>query len=193
MSNMDLFVTSTLYMLLESEPSLFSADQMGGYAVTALFTLTNLVVAYIAISLLFKKLLLPVINKRQEQINASVDEAAKAEEEAKKHEETSKQSIEEARVQASEILENARENAEKQADIIKEKANSDAADILNRAESDAKRMKRVALEEMKDEISDLAVVIAGKVIGEVVDEYKLKELSTKHTNEVLGNEVNEIG
>ena len=190
---MNLFITSTLCMLLESEPSLFSADQMGGYAVTALFTLTNLIVAYIAISMLFKKLLLPVINKRQEQINASVDEASKAEEEAKKHEETSKQDIDEARIQASEILENARENAEKQADIIKEKANSDAADILNRAESDAKRMKRVALEEMKDEISDLAVVIAGKVIGEVVDEYKLKELSNKYTNEVLGNEVNEIG
>ena len=54
-------------------------------------------------------------------------------------------------------------------------------------------MKRVALEEMKDEISDLAVVIAGKVIGDVVSEYKLKDISDKYTNEALSSEVNEIG
>ena len=54
-------------------------------------------------------------------------------------------------------------------------------------------MKRVALEEMKDQISDLAVVIAGKIIGDVVSESKLKELSDKYTEEVLQNEVNKIG
>lgn len=182
-----------IMVLFEEESSLFSADQMGGYAVTALFTLTNLAVAFFFIRWLFKKLLLPVINKRQEQINASIDEASKAEEEAKQHEEESKQAIEDARVQASEIIENSKDNAEKQAAIIKEKANEEAAEILARAESDAKRMKRVALEEMKDEISDLAVVIAGKVIGDVVSEYKLKELSNKYTDEALSSEVNEIG
>lgn len=190
---MDLLITQTIKVVLDAEPSLFSPDQMGGYAVTALFTLTNLAVAYIVISILFKKLLLPVINKRQEQINASIDDAAKAEEEAKKHEEESKQAIDDARIQAAEILENARENAETQAEIIKEKANSDAADILSRAEADAKRMKKVALEEMKDQISDIAVVIAGKVIGDVVSESKLKEISNKYTDEVLENEVNKIG
>ena len=185
---MNPFMLTPLMVLFEEESSLFSADQMGGYAVTALFTLTNLAVAFFVIRLLFKKLLIPVINKRQEQINAS-----KAEEEAKQHEEESKQAIEDARVQASEIIENSKENAEKQAAIIKEKANEEAAEILARAESDAKRMKRVALEEMKDEISDLAVVIAGKVIGDIVSEYKLKELSNKYTDEALSNEVNEIG
>ena len=190
---MNPYLLAPLMVFFEEESSLFSADQMGGYAVTALFTLTNLAVAFFLIKLLFKKLLLPVINKRQEQINASIDEASKAEEEAKQHEEESKQAIEDARVQASEIIESSRENAEKQAAIIKEKANEEAAEILARAESDAKRMKRVALEEMKDEISDLAVVIAGKVIGDVVSEYKLKDLSNKYTNEALSNEVNEIG
>lgn len=190
---MNPFMLTPLMVLFEEESSLFSADQMGGYAVTALFTLTNLAVAFFVIRLLFKKLLIPVINKRQEQINASIDGASKAEEEAKHHEEESKQAIEDARVQASEIIENSKENAEKQAAIIKEKANEEAAEILARAESDAKRMKRVALEEMKDEISDLAVVIAGKVIGDIVSEYKLKELSNKYTDEALSNEVNEIG
>ena len=190
---MNPIILTPILLVLEEEPSLFSADQMGGYAVTALFTLTNLAVAFFVIRLLFKKLLLPVINKRQEQINASIDEAAKAEEEAKKHEEESKQAIDDARIQASEIIENSRENAEKQADIIKEKANEEASNIISRAESDSQRMKRVALEEMKDQISDLAVVIAGKIIGDVVSESKLKELSDKYTEEVLQNEVNKIG
>ena len=33
----------------ESETGLFSADQVGGYAVTALFTVINLLVAYLVI------------------------------------------------------------------------------------------------------------------------------------------------
>ena len=190
---MNLYSIASVVALIEQDTSLFSADQMGGYAVTALFTLTNIAVAFFVLRLLFKKFLLNIINKRQDQISSSLEEASKAEEEAKAHEEQSKQAIEDARVQASEIIESSRENAEKQAAIIKEKANDEAAEILARAESDAKRMKRVALEEMKDEISDLAVVIAGKVLGDVVSESKLKELSDKYTNETLINEVNKIG
>ncbi len=190
---MSLYTMASVMALIEQDTSLFSADQMGGYAVTALFTLTNIAVAFFFFRWLFKKFLLNIINKRQEQINSSLEEATKAEEVAKSHEEESKQAIEDARVQASEIIENSRENAEKQAAIIKEKANDEAAEILARAESDAKRMKRVALEEMKDEISDLAVVIAGKVLGDVVAESKLKDLADKYTNETLCDEVNKIG
>jgi seryl-tRNA synthetase len=49
-----------------------------------------------------------------------------------------------------------------------------------------------ALEEMKDEISDLAVTISGKVLGEVVSEEKLKSMSDKYTDEVLREEVNKL-
>ena len=90
---MNPIILTPLLLVIESEPSLFSADQMGGYAVTALFTLTNLAVAFFFIRLLFKKLLLPVLNKRQEQINASIDEASKAEEEAKASETKSTEEV----------------------------------------------------------------------------------------------------
>ena len=45
---------------------------------------------------------------------------------------------------------------------------------------------------MKDEISDLAVTISGKVLGEVVSEEKLKSMSDKYTDEVLREEVNKL-
>ena len=182
-----------LMIALEEDSSLFSADQLGGYAVTALFTVINVFITYLIIKKLLFKPIIGIMKNRQDQINNSLEEAEKAAQEAKKHEEDSKKAIEDARIEASEIIENSRENAEKQAEIIKEKANDDASGILSRAESDSKRMKKVALEEMKDQISDLAVVISGKVIGDVVSESKLKELSDKYTDEVLENEVNKIG
>ena len=50
-------------------------------------------------------------------------------------------------------------------------------------------MKKVAIEEMKDEISDLSVEVAGKVIGDVVEHDKLKDLAVKHTDALVGGEV----
>ena len=45
------------------------------------------------------------------------------------------------------------------------------------------------MEQMKDEISDLAVEVAGRVIGDVVEHDKLTLLARKHTDELAGEEV----
>ncbi len=180
-------------LLLETESSLFSADQFGGYASTFVFALINVAVAYIVIRLFIFKPIMKAIRNREEQIRQSVESADKSAEEAKENAEQSRQSIEDAKIEASGIIETAKENAEKQSEIIIGKAHDDASEIIARAESDAKRIKRVALEEMKDEISDLAVKISTKVLGDVISEEKLKEMSVRYTDETLTEEVNKLG
>ena len=69
------------------------------------------------------------------------------------------------------------------------KANADASEILLRAEEDVARMKRVALEEMKDDLTDLAVQIARKVLGDAVDQSTLEASAAKYTDEVIEAEV----
>ena len=68
-------------------------------------------------------------------------------------------------------------------------ANEDAASIVDRAEEDVIRMKRVALEDMKDDITDIAVQIAQKVIGDAIPKAQLVESATVHTNEAIEAEV----
>ena len=82
-----------------------------------------------------------------------------------------------------------RKNAEKQADGIVKKAREDAAEILARAEEDAARMKRAAVDELKDDIADLAVQVAERVLGDAVPKNTLRASAKKYTDEITGSEV----
>ena len=184
-----------ILMLAEAvseESSLFSADQMGGYAVTILCTIINVLVAFLVIKFVIFKPILNVIKKREEQISAQIDDAQNAKAQAEENAEVSKQTINDARVEASRILEDARAEASEQAEIIKKKASDEASAIINRAENEVFRMKKVTLEQMKDEISDLAVEVAGRVIGDVVEHDKLKSLADKHAEQVVREEVEKL-
>ena len=171
------------------QTSLFSADQMGGYAATILVTIINVAVAFIVIKLFVFKPILKAIKNREELIAGELKDAEEAKKEAELNAETSKQIIDDARAEASRILEEAHEDAGKQAQIIKGKASEEAAEMIERAENEVLRMKKVTIEQMKDEISDLAVEVAGRVIGDVVEHDKLTLLSRKHTDELAGEEV----
>lgn len=176
-----------------AESSLFSPDQFAGYTVTGIVTIINVLVAYFIIKLFVYKPISKAIKNREELIKSQVEEAQKSNEEAKTYVATSKQSIDDARVEASRIIDEAKANADKQSEVIIAKANEDAANILARAEEEAKRMKKAALDEMKDEISDLAVAISSRVLGDVMAADKIKTLANNYTNEVLEEEVNKLG
>ena len=171
------------------QTSLFSADQMGGYAATILVTIINVAVAFIVIKLFVFKPILKAIKNREELIAGELKDAEEAKKEAELNAETSKQIIDDARAEASRILDEAHEDAGKQAQIIKGKASEEAAEMIERAENEVLRLKKVTIEQMKDEISDLAVEVAGRVIGDVVEHDKLTLLARKHTDELAGEEV----
>jgi len=180
-------------VMLEAESSLFSADQMGGYAATILITIINVAVAYFIIKKAVFKKIMKVIETREEQIKASLDDAEKSKQEAAENAAQSKAAIDEARKQANEILEEAKRDAASQSDLTRKKAETEANEMLSRASEDVVRMKKVALEEMKDEISDLSVAVAGRIIGDIVDHDKLKTLANRHTEEILEEEVDKLG
>ena len=176
-----------------TESSLFSPDQFAGYAVTAIVTIINVFIAYIIIKKLIFKPILKAIKNREEMIKSQVEDTQKSNDEAKEYAATSKQSIDDARVEAAKIIDEAKLSADKQSAVIIAKANEDASAILDRAEQESKRMKKAALDEMKDEISDLAVEIASRVLGDVMSADKIKTLANNYTNEVLEEEVNKLG
>jgi F-type H+-transporting ATPase subunit b len=186
------FETINLLLVAEetaAESSLFSPDQFAGYAVTALLTAVNVLVAYFVIKRFIFKPIVKMIHNREEALNGELDAVAKSKEEAEGVVAMSKQTIDEARKKASEILEEAQDNANKQSELIIKKANDDASDIILRAEEDVARMKRVALEEMKDDLTDLAVQIAKKVLGDAVSNSTLEASAAKYADEVIDAEV----
>lgn len=178
---------------VDSESGLFSADQFGGYAVTALFTIINLLAAFIVLKKFVFKPIMNIMHKRQEQIDSQIDDAAKSKAEAAANAEESRKAIDDARLEAAGIVDASKDNAEKQSEIIIATAKAEAAEIIKRAEEDSRRMKKAALEDMKDELSDLAVVIAGKIIGDALSADKLKTIADEKAEEVIKDEVNRLG
>ena len=182
-------VATLLLLEAEAETSLFSPDQFAGYAVTAVITIFNILLVFIIFRLFFYKKVLKLINGRKEALDAELEAAKKSKEEAQAIVDSSKETIDEAKRKASEIMEDAKASAEKQSQAVINQANEEAQHIIERAEDDAARMKRNAFETMKDDIADLSVQIAGHIIGDAVSKEELKKSAAKHTEEILDKEV----
>ena len=68
---------------------------------------------------------------------------------------------------------------------ILRKANAEAAAIMDKASADIAMEKKKALNDAKDEISDLAMAIAGKVVG--------RELSDADQSKLIDSFIDELG
>ena len=166
-----------------------SPDQFAGYAVTAVITIFNVLLVFIVIRFFAYKKILKLIHDRQDALDAELESARKSREEAQAVVDSSKQTIDEAKRKASEIMEEAKTNADRQSKAVISQANEEAQHIIERAEEDAARMKRNAFETMKDDITDLSVQIAGHIIGDAISREQLQKSAAKHTEEILDQEV----
>lgn len=179
---------------IETTPKsgLITPDQVAGYAVTALFTVINIFVAY----LILKRFVFKPIIKLLEGRRVAVEEELKLSEEKKKEANAllaeGRKRIEESRTEASEILTEARLQAEKQGRMIIAGSKEEAENVISRAKEDSNRIHNAMLEQMKDEVADLAVAIASKVVGSIIDESHQKEMNDRIMEETLKAEVKKL-
>ncbi len=145
--------------------SLLSPDQVAHYLVTGLVTIVNLLVAYLILKFALFKPLMKVMKGRKEAIEKELSEAEEKNKKASENLEESIKRVDASHEEAMQIIADARTQAEKQSETIIETSRKEAQEIRDRAEEDAKRTRKAMLEEMKDEVADLAVSIAGHVLS----------------------------
>lgn len=175
-----------------SKTGLLSPDQFAGYAVTALYTVVNLLVAYFVLKHFVFKPIIKLLNKRREEVQSELDESAKKLKDAQTLMDSATQRIEESKNEAAGIVTDARVQAEKQSLTIVNSARKEANTVVERASEDARRMHNAMLDQMRDEVADLAVSIASKVVGSIIDDAHQKELNQKIMDETLKAEVKKI-
>lgn len=149
----------------EAEASLLSPEQIAHYLVTGLVTIVNLLVAYLILKKFLFKPLMKVMKNRQEAIGKELTDAQDMQKQASEKLTEANNRVDASHEEAMQIIAEARTQAEKQSETIIETARKEAQDIRDRAEEDAKHTKKAMLEEMKDEVADLAVSIAGRVLS----------------------------
>jgi len=171
---------------------LLTPDQFAGYAVTAVWTIINLLIAYVILKHFVFKPIIRLLNKRREAVLSELEDAANKTASAQALLADATKRIEDSKNEASTIMSDARVQAEKQAQTIVNASHAEATTIVERASEDAKRMHNAMLDQMRDEVADLAIAIASKVVGSIIDDTHQKEMSDRIMDETLKAEVKKI-
>lgn len=133
-------------------------------------TIANLLI----LTLIIKKFLFKPVKKIMAERQNQVDDIYKnAEESAAKAEADKRmysEKLENAQTEADSIVKAATQRADRLGDEIVENAKRKAADTMQKAENDIALEKKKAMNELKNEISEISVQIAESVVGREISE-----------------------
>lgn len=137
---------------------------------TALFVLLNTLAVFFTAK---KYLFVPVknmIDARQKEIDTMYDDANTAKEEALKLQNEYEEKMLAAQETSERIVKEAMVRGQNREEEIIEAAHKEASAILEKAEADIAQEKKKAMNDAKDEISEIAMAIAEKVIDRELNE-----------------------
>ena len=152
---------------------------------TLIAQLLNLFIQVMLIKKFLFKPIREVLAKRKALADAEIAEATKAKEEAQSLKSEYEESMKQARDKANDILNTAQKSASQQSEEIIREANAQAVSIKAKAERDIEQERRKAVNEIKDEIGDMAMEIAGKVIG--------REINSSDHEKLIDDFINKVG
>ncbi len=163
-------------------------EPLVGYDVwTSLFTLCNLLIVFFVAK---KYLFGPVsnmISSRQNEIDEQFESAERASNEAQMLKVEYEKKLTLAEAESEEIMRRTIRNAKlKEEDILKS-AREEASSVLRRANEQIELEKRAALNDIKNDVSDLAIDIAKEVLRRDIKEKEYSDMIDKFIED-LGDE-----
>ena len=152
---------------------------------TALFILLNtLVIFFVAKKFLFGPVM-KIITDRQQEIDNMYSQAGEAKDQAEKLQCEYEEKLAQAAATSEELVRQATARAQGREEEIIREANQRAEAILTKATADIAQEKKKAINEAKDEISVIALAIAGKVVG--------RELNADDQAKLVDSFIEELG
>ena len=149
-------------------------------------TIVTLVTFVILLALLKKFAWGPlkeVMDKRERDINKYIDDAEQAKINAQKLEEENRKTLKETQDEVQRILDDAKVQARKQHEEIIHEANVRANGMIETAQSEINSEKERALADINNQVSELSVLIASKVLRKEISEQDQKDLVEKYLKE----------
>jgi ATP synthase, F0 subunit b len=155
----------------------------------SLFTIFATLVNFLILVLFLKHILFDKVNKiiddRNSEVIDNITTAAYKVQEADKLKESYERQIADLENKGREIIREAKVKADAQArDIIQESENKTAA-LIRQTEAEIERLKKKALEDMKEEIGMIAIFAAEKILE--------KQLDHQEQQAVIGRIIDEAG
>ena len=136
---------------------------------TMIFAWINLVILYVFLKKLLFKPVKDMIDSRQKEIDDMYSDAEGAKQSANEMKAEYEEKISSADAESEEILRRAVKRAELREEEILKEANLKAARVMERAEEQIELEKKRAVNDVKDEVSSIALGIAEAVIERDID------------------------
>ncbi len=158
--------------LVQPDPGLF------------LWTILTFLVLLVLLAKFAWKPLLALLDRREEMIRQSLDDAEKAKQELQRLQQESKEILSKARVEAQSILAKSRSEAEKLKGEIRQEAKVQADSILRDAEKQIQVETEKAIAVLKNEVVDLSLLVASKLIKKNLSKEDNKSLIEESLKQV---------
>ena len=153
--------------------------------VTLIAQICNLFIQLLIVKIFFLDKIKAVLDKRRETADKQIADAEAAKSEAAAIKQTYEENMRQAKTKADDMILSAQKTAAQRSEEIISQAQKQAAQIKTTAASDIEMEKKKAINEAKDEISDLAMAIAGKVVG--------RELNDADQDGMIDRFIEELG
>ena len=152
---------------------------------TLVVTILNLFLQLYLIKKLFLGKVIAVLDARREHADKQIRGAEEAKQEAEQIRQGYAAQMMQVEQEAAQILRTAQETATVHSEQMIRQAQKQAVQIKEKASADVEQIKRKAINEVKNEISDMVMIIAGKVVG--------RTLNRQDQNHLVDAVIRELG
>jgi F-type H+-transporting ATPase subunit b len=120
--------------------------------------------------------LLRILNERRARIAQGVEATQRALQELEAAEKERQAKLEDARREAQAMLDRITKQAEDLRKELEAKAREQAEALIAKARAEIQQERQKAVQDLRSQVADLAVMAAGRIIGESLDAKKHREL-----------------
>ena len=153
--------------------------------VTLIAQICNLFIQLFLVKKFFLDKIKAILDQRREAADKQITDAEAAKAEALAIKATYETNMALSKAKADEILSNAQRTANSRSEEIISQAQAAAAQIKSKASADIEMERKKVINDAKNEISGLAMAIAGKVVE--------RELSTADQTDLINRFIDELG
>lgn len=137
---------------------------------TLIFTWGNLLILYLLLRHFLFKPVQKMLADRENEVKSMYDNAEKAQSEAEKMKAEYTEHLQNAKAEANELLQSANQKATLRSEEMLREAQQKASDMVTRADAQIEEEKKRAFQEVKREISQLAVMAASQVVEKEISQ-----------------------
>ena len=153
--------------------------------VTLIAQICNLFIQLFLVKKFFLDKIKAILDQRREAADKQITDAEAAKAEAMAIKAAYEENMAQSKAKADDILMNAQRSANARSEEIISQAQQAAAQIKSKASADIEMEKKKAINDAKNEISGLAMAIAGKVVE--------RELNTADQSDLIDRFIAELG